>query len=135
MDSGATITVIHPSVGKLYEVTESAASKAGVQYQLANGDELLNLGKKFLPLVTKESTTREMMAQVADVTMPLHSPRALHASGHMVVLDGENSFVLNKITGEVNCMEDDGVNYLMDMLIIPPEELQNYADPSFGGQH
>ena len=75
------------------------------------------------------------MAQVADVTMPLQSPRALHASGHMVVLDGENSFVLNKITGEVNCMEDDGVSYLMDMWIIPPEELPNYADASFRRQH
>ena len=135
MGSGATITVILPSVGKLYEVIESAASKAGVQYQVANGDELLNLGEKFLPLVTKEGTTRGMMAQVADVTMPLQRPRALHASGHMVALDGKNSFVLNKITGEVNCLEDDGVNYFMDMSIIPPEELPNYADASFRGQH
>jgi hypothetical protein len=49
MDSGATITVIPPSVGKLYEVIESAASKAGVQYQVANGNELPNLGETNLP--------------------------------------------------------------------------------------
>ena len=134
MDSGASITVIPPSVGKLYELTESAASKAGVQYQVANGDELPNLGEKFLPLFTREGTTRGMLAQVADVTMPLQSPRALYATGHLVVLDGPDSFVLNKITGEVNCMEDDGANYFLDTWIIPPEDLDRYSDPSFLGQ-
>jgi hypothetical protein len=135
MDSGASITVIPPNVGKLYEVRESPASKAGVQYQVANGDELPNLGEKFLPLLTSEHTTRGMLAQVADVTMALQSPRALHATGHMVILDGANSFVLNKFTGEVNVLEDDGINYLMDTWIIPPEELPMYTDPGFPGQH
>ena len=134
MDSGASITVVPPSVGKLYETEESPASRAGVQYQVANGDELPNLGQKFLPLVTSEGTTRGMLAQVADVTMALQSPRALYASGHMVVLNGPNSFVLNKISGEINVLEDDGINYLMDTWIIPPEEIENYADPDFHGQ-
>jgi hypothetical protein len=75
-----------------------------------------------------------MVAQVADVTMPLQSPRALYATGHLVVLDGPDSFVLNKVTGEVNCMEDDGSNYLLDTWIIPPEDLERYSDPSFLGQ-
>jgi len=127
MDSGASITVIPPSVGKLYQTQESAASRAGVQYQVANGDELPNLGEKFLPLVTSEGTTRGMLAQVADVTMALQSPRALHKSGHMVILDGPDSFVLNKITGEINVLEDDGLNYYMDTWIIPPEELDNFT--------
>ena len=134
MDSGASITVVPPSVGKLYATEASPASRAGVQYQVANGDELPNLGQKFLPLVTSEGTTRGMLCQVADVTMALQSPRALHASGHMVVLNGPNSFVLNKISGEINVLEDDGVNYLMDTWIIPPEELPNYTDPDFHGQ-
>jgi hypothetical protein len=135
MDSGASITVIPPSVGKLYQATESAASRAGVQYQVANGDELPNLGEKFLPLVTKEGNVRGMLAQVADVTMPLQSPRALYATGHLVVLDGPNSFVLNKFSGEINTMEDDGTNYLMDTWIIPPEEVEAYTNAGFAGQH
>ena len=134
MDSGATVTVIPPAVGKLYEVTESEASKRGVQYEVASGDSLPNLGEKFLPLLTKENTVRGMLAQVADITMPLQSARAMHASGHIVVLDGPDSFVFNKLTGEVNCLEDDGTNYFMDMWIVPPEDLDAHLCQDFPRQ-
>ena len=43
VDSGATVTVIPPHVGKEYEVVPGEASKAGVKYEVANGDEIPNL--------------------------------------------------------------------------------------------
>ena len=54
LDSGATTTVVPMSVGKAYEVQPSEASKAGVMYEIANGDEILNLGEKFMSVVTTE---------------------------------------------------------------------------------
>ena len=44
--SGATVPVVHPATGKAYDVEESAASKAGVEYEIANGDTVPNLGQE-----------------------------------------------------------------------------------------
>ena len=44
LDSGATVTVIPAHVGQGYDIMPSAASKAGVMYEIANGEEIPNLG-------------------------------------------------------------------------------------------
>ena len=126
LDSGATVTVIPPHVGKEYEVVPSEASKAGVRYEVANGEEIPNLGEKLLPVVTDEGSWRGMLAQVADVSKALQSVRALVRSGHVVVFgDGDGGterYVYNKTTGETNFVRDDGVNYLMSLHIAPRAE-------------
>ena len=90
------------------------ASKAGVKYEVANGDEIPNLGEKLLPVVTAEGSWRGMLAQVADVSKALQSVRALVRSGHVVVFgDGDSGSehnVHNKLTCETNLVKDDGVN-------------------------
>ena len=53
LDSGASVTVIRPHMAGGYEVRESAASRAGVHYEVANGDEIPNLGVKSFPVVTE----------------------------------------------------------------------------------
>ena len=35
----------------------------------------------------------------------------------------EIDLIVNKLTGEVNRMRDDGINYLHDLLIVPPDEV------------
>ena len=45
LDSGASVTVIPPHVANGYAVQESAASKAGVQYELASGKVMVEAGK------------------------------------------------------------------------------------------
>jgi hypothetical protein len=64
---------------------------------------------------------------------------------------GENDdehLIINKVSGEVNRMRDDGINYLQDMLVVPQDKIpevqqaiwrmQNNGDdgggPGFGGQ-
>ena len=83
LDSGAIVSVIPPHVGEDYEVVPGAASKAGVRYEVANGEEIPNLGEKLLPVVTNEGSWRGMVAQVADVTKALQSVRALVRAGHV----------------------------------------------------
>ena len=63
------------------------------------------------------------------------SARALNATGHAVVIDGEDSFVLNKETGEVNLIEDDGVTFNFDLWICPPEELETMPTADFPWPH
>ena len=126
VDSGATVTVFPPSIGVGYSVTEGEAARAGVMYEVADGAEIPNLGEKHLPIMTIEGSVRGVRAQIADVSKPLQAVRSLVRAGHVVVfgggVDGNDHYILNKFTGERNAFIDDGINYLMSMYIIPPEE-------------
>ena len=126
LDSGATVTVIPPHVGVGYDVMEGEASKAGVKYEVANGEEIPNLGEKLMAIMTAEGSVRGMLAQVADVSKPLQAVRSLVRAGHLVVFgDGENgdeNYIYNKFSGERTAVTDDGINYLMGMWIVPPGE-------------
>ena len=83
MDSGATVTVIPPHVGKLYDIVPGEASRAGVMYEIANGKEFKNLGEKLMPVMTEEGLWRGLQAQVADVSKALQSVRASVKAGHV----------------------------------------------------
>ena len=126
LDSGATATVIPPNVGKAYDIQPGDASRAGVTYEVANGEEIPNLGEKLMPVVTAEGTWRGMRAQVADVSKALQSVRTLVRAGHMVVFgdgdDGDGNYIVNKITGEFTSVKDDGTNYLLGLYIAPRSE-------------
>ena len=78
LDSGASVTVIPPHMAAGHPVQESAASRAGVQYEVANGDEIPNLG------VTEEVIVHGMKPQLADVSKALQSVRVSVETGHSV---------------------------------------------------
>ncbi len=127
VDSGATVPVLHPKTGRGYEVEESPASRAGVEYETAGGDTLANLGQKQMAVMTEEGTLRGYSTQCADVTKALQSVRALVNSKHAVCFglgpEGEDHLIINRVSGEINRMVDDGINYLQKLLIIPPDQL------------
>jgi hypothetical protein len=133
MDSGAHVSVGPPSLGRQagYKVEESPGSRAGICYTAANGGEIPNLGQRFMAVVTEEGTLRGMEQQVADVTKPLESVRANVRAGHRVVFDddgtgqGMGSYLINKTTGEINMIRDDGKDYVMRRWIVPPGMVQN----------
>ena len=131
VDSGATVSVMPAECAKEYAAQPSAASRAGVTYQVANGDELANLGEKLVPIVTDEGTMKGLYSQIAAVTSPLQSVRQLNRTQHVVVFDGEDSFTLNKVTGEVNYIRDDGTNFLMGVWVIPKDEVDAAAIQGF----
>ena len=66
----------------------SAASKAGVMYEIANGEEIPNLGETLMAVVTDDGAWRGLQAQVADVSKMLQSVRSLVKAGHTVVFGG-----------------------------------------------
>ena len=130
VDSGATVPVMGPETGEAYELLESAASKEGVLYELANNDTLPNLGEKKMAVLTVEGTLRGYGSQCAHVGKALQAVRSLVSSRHAVCFglgDGTEHVIINKETGEVNKMRDDGINYLQDLLIIPPDKVDEVA--------
>ena len=124
VDSGATVSVMGPEFAACYQVQPSAGSKAGVTYQVANGDEVDNEGEKVVPVITDCGHLQAMKAQIAAVTTSLTSVRQLHKSGHVVVFDGPESFIINKVTGAINLIKDNGVNYTLGMTVVPPEDFK-----------
>ncbi len=127
MDSGATVPVLHPQTGKSYEVHESLASRAGVEYEIANGKTIPNLGEKKMGVLTQEGTLRGYSSQCADVSKSLQSVRATLQSGHAVCFglgpQGTDHSIINRTSGEINRLEDDGINYLQRLWVIPPDQL------------
>jgi hypothetical protein len=129
IDSGANAPVMPPSTGQAYPVEDSEWSKAGNAYQAANGGIIPNLGQKLMPVITKEGTIRGYLSQCADVTTALQSVNHLNRAGHGVWLDGPDSYMVNKTTGEINPIDHDGKNFTMEMWVIPPEALGTYLNP------
>ena len=137
VDSGATIAALTPEDGKGYPVEESAASKAGVEYEVANKDTLPALGQKKLAVITPEGSLRGYRSEVADVSGPLQSVRQLLGAKHCVLFglgpNEEEHLIINKLTGEINRMRDDGTNYLQDLLVVPPDQLDKVVARMQGG--
>ena len=96
--------MIPPHVGRANDIQPSDAVNAGVKYEIANGDQILNLGEKLMPIVTAEGSWKGMRAQVADVSTPLRAVRSLVKAGHIVVFgdgeDGRKNYIVNRISGE-----------------------------------
>ena len=66
-DSGATETVIPPDILAGHELREGALFKRGVEYEVANGVQIPNMGEREFVGVTENGAQRSILAQVCDV--------------------------------------------------------------------
>ena len=121
---------MHPGDAKAYELQESEASRRGVEYGVANMETIPNLGEKKFAVLTKEGTLRGYQTQCAEVVpgKPLQAVRALLGSRHAVCFGlgeaDDQHVIINKVSGEINFMRDDGINYIQDLLIVPPDKIE-----------
>ena len=99
VDSGATETVVGEGELRTVEVKEGAASRRGVQYEVANGVRIPNLGEKSFAGHSEEGYVREITAQVCDVNKSLLSVSRMVKAGNRVVFD-DDSYIEDKTTGE-----------------------------------
>jgi len=87
VDSGACDTVIPTEECKEIKIHESAQSKAGMEYEVANGETIPNLGERRCLMMTENSTTPKRIAfQVADVHKALLSVTRAADMGYQCVL-------------------------------------------------
>jgi len=95
------------------------------------------LGQKKLAVITPEGSLRGYRSEVADVSGPLQSVRRLLGAKHCVLFglgpNEEEHLIINKLTGEINRMRDDGTNYLQDLLVVPPDQLDKVVARMQGG--
>ena len=96
-------------------------SRAGEEFAAASGDPIPNLGGMKVPIITREMTQCLMSVTAAPVLKPLMSVKQLCNSGHAVVFDEEDSYFVNKATGELNELREENGNYMLDCWV-PPNE-------------
>ena len=97
--------------GKISQIKDTPASRAGMKYRAANGTSIANQGEKVIRGVTKEGQKIGMIFQIANVTKPLGSVRAMLDAGNRVVFDRDSkgnggSFIMNKRTGAMTPIQE-----------------------------
>ena len=114
VDSGASETVVPDEAVRSVATVASDASRRGVQYEVANGQRIPNLGeKRVIGQTDYEGLRRTITAQVCEVSKPLLSVRKLVESGHSVVFDRQGGRITNDKTGEqIWLHEVDGMYHL-----------------------
>ena len=89
--------------------------KQGVEYEVATGELIPNLGEKKFLAVSENDITRQLTAQVCDVNQPLLSVRKMMQAGIRVVFDSDGSYIEDKESGEWMDMRDDGRMFLLKL--------------------
>jgi len=117
VDSGATETVVGEDMLTDVETKESWASKNGVQYEVANGERIPNVGEKKFHGITENGMTRNITAQVCDVNKALLSVKKIIAAGNRVTFDEEGSFIEDKSSGEKMWLREDKGMFMLKMWV------------------
>ena len=117
LDSGATETVIPPDILAGHELREGALFKRGVEYEVANGVQIPNMGEREFVGVTENGAQRSILAQVCDVNRGLLSVRKVTKSGNKVVFDEDGSYIQNKATGEITMLKENAGMYELVMWV------------------
>ena len=118
VDSGATETVMNSEMLTSVEITEGAAYKRGVNYEVANGIRIPNEGEKKFKATTLEGIEREVTAQVTAVNKPLPAVDKVVKAGNRVVFgDDEGSYIEDKRTGERIWMQEEGGMYSVTLWV------------------
>ena len=113
VDSGASETVIGEDMAVSAVLKESEGSRRGVEYKVANGDSIPNLGEKKFQAETQEGIRKGITAQVCSVQQGLLSVKKMVDKGHRVVFDPKGSYVQDIVTNErMNMKEKHGMYFI-----------------------
>ena len=117
VDSGATETVINEDMIRSVEMKEGPASRRGVEYEVANGVRIPNLGEKKFVGISEEGAERNITAQVCDVNKALLSVKKILTAGNRVVFDESGSYIEDKGTGDKMWMKEVNGMYMLKMWV------------------
>jgi len=131
VDSGAGETVMNKHELPGIPIVPSPGSKRGQHYITASEERIPNEGEQhFLGCVqtwnpgrngrwTKSDNVKKAVnVQIADVSHPLMAVKRLCLANHRVIFDEEGSCAVNKLTGEVLEIKEEGGEYVMDMWVL-----------------
>ena len=117
VDSGATETVITEDMLPGVELKDGWASKNNVEYEVANGDRIPNMGEKCFSGSTNEGLNRCITAQVCDVNKALMSAKKIVAAGNRVVFEDEGSYIEDKRTNEKIWLREEKGMYMLKLWV------------------
>ena len=117
VDSGATETVVSEDMIKGVDTKPGEATRRGVQYEVASGDLIPNLGEKNFLAYGEQGQARAIKAQVCDVNKPLMSVSRMVQAGNTVVFSKSGSYVEDEETRERIPLREQGGMYMLKLWI------------------
>jgi len=117
VDSGASESVVSEEMLTRVTTVEGDAQKKGVQYEVADGTLIPNLGEKKFVAVSDGGVTRQMKAQVCEVNKALLSVHRVVQAGNRVVFSASGSFVQDEQTGETMELVEKGGMYMLRLWV------------------
>jgi len=129
-DSGACETVMPKNLCSNIKLRESEASKAGVEYEVASGKAVPNLGERHCEIFCEGAGSSMMMHfQVADIHRPLLSLSRAADQGFKSHLDWYGGYLEDTKTGETIPIQRRGNLYIMQIWVRASSEP---PDPNAG---
>ena len=114
VDSGACDTVMPEGMCPQISLLESVGSKAGYEYEVANGEALPNLGEKRCVMMTEDSSVMKRLTfQCADVHKALLSVSKVADLGYDCLLGQNGGKLIDTITGDIVPLHRRGNLYVM----------------------
>ena len=101
VDSGASDSVMNPTQVPSADIQPTAGSAVGLEYEVANGESISNLGEKVLTVIPHGGRDeRSLKVQCAEVHRGLLSVAQCIDNGNSVIFDKGGSYILDNNTGE-----------------------------------
>ena len=100
VDSGASESVFMENTAAFLALEEGEPKKNGVQYEIADGSLIPNLGERRIPVIGEQGQRRNLKVQVSEVNKNLLSVRRITAAGNRVVFEADHGYIEDKTTGE-----------------------------------
>ena len=102
LDSGACDTVLPSAMLSSIKTESTAASRNGEEYEVANGNFILNEDQKRCLMMTPDSAVpKGIVFQVSDVHKPLMSVGAMADAGYECLLAKDGGFMRDVDSGEM----------------------------------
>ena len=114
VDSGACDTVMPTSMSPHISLLQNELSKSGMEYEVANGQSLPNMGEKRCVMMTENSSLgKRIIFQCADVHKALLSVSRCADLGYECVLGKEGGELRDTVTGDVIPLHRRGNLYVL----------------------
>ena len=120
VDSGATETVVGEDMLKNIHLKEGSAYKRGVQYEVASGELIPNLGEKQFLGYSDGGEARNITAQVCDVNKALLSVKKMVQAGNRVVFEPTGGYIEDIASGEKLHLREQGGMYMLRLWVKSP---------------
>ena len=130
VDSGAADHVMFPGwfIGMI--IVQSIGLIRLLMYVAANGAKIPNKGQTVVDFMSGEGTWAKFIFQIAAINKPLVSVSKLVEDGYRVIFDDDESYILQKKTGNIITMRKEQGVFVIDAYVTKKPRSPN-NEPGF----